>query len=1633
MSDATGLEAGTYEVLRTRLVAAAGELAERAQALNTRRLEAFGGAELKLAGTSRIRTGGSGVPRDIVAVGGSLLFGANGSDAAKGVLSLYGLEHGDGDGDGDGESNADAPRLRLEALGADAVPGLLDEPRFRHDLDELYRYYRDARLLRLRRLDATLLAVFQTGPAPADIRVLRWRIASDGTVSYLDAHGEREHVLPPAYDIAWTDTTREDHVPGRHPHIAIGGESGKPGEAFVATTGGTLTVKAENDTGTASGIYSEPVDDPLQSLADADIAHARAGALILLRIRPYNERDWRHLVVNTRTREVVRLDGIGQACLRLPDDQGVIFPGGYYLATGAVKIFGADTAGLEFERVIRSPNGEDVLYAFHARAEGRTLLLPYNLIREEVANPLACHGYALFDDGTLVLLRAPADEPARVHPAQIWHTPYVTDTYAADRAAARSAGTGPLARVGNADLVRAVADCLSAARMVDEMIPAAPVYEAVAAACDRITGLHHWLADPGCGALHEPLAEVRTTVGQVLAEFEAVAALTAGATEALDEAAVRITSLLRRVRGEVQATADAWVQQLTGLRRAQGRLESLRELRYADAGRIDRLAAELEDGLADAARRAVEFLARDDAFTGYQQEAERLAAEAGAIGTTAEAAPVADRLAEQAEGLRVVTEVATGLDLGLELADATVRTAILERIGTVLAGVNRARATLAVRRAELLGQEQRAAFAAESALLGQAVTAALAAADTPEACEDQLALLLARTEDLEARFGEFDDFTAELAARRTEVHDAFAARKQSLLDERARRADRLADSATRVLDSVRRRLATLNTLDEVDTYFVTDPMVTKIRRSADELRGLGDPVRAEELTGRVRAARQEAARTLRDRLDLYADGGGTIRLGRHRFAVTTQRAELVLIPHQGQMAFALTGTDYRSPVRDPRFEATRPYWDQHLPSETPEVCRAEYLAASLLTEAEQAGSLEALYEAAAEDRLLGLVRHAAEARHDEGYERGVHDHDATAVLGALLRLRADAGLLRYPAAARAAAQLFWAYGADEASRTAWSARAASLAQARAAFGPAPAIDALGSEIGRCVTAFLDTTGLAAEGTAQAGEYLFEELAAAPYAFVTSATARTLTEKFRSATGGQGLDTALHALPDDIASLTARHQLAEAWLGSFLNASGEQAATDDLAEAVALSLCDGLPRRHCAAGLTTTVHGLLGEHPRVRGGALRVRLDEFLARTAAFRADRVPAFRAYQRLRADLTARERARLRLDDYRPAPMSTFVRNRLSDEVYLPLIGDNLARQIGAAGDAKRTDNSGLLLLISPPGYGKTTLVEYVADRLGLLLVTVNGPALGRDVTSLDPAEAPNVTARQEIEKINFALAAGNNVLLHLDDIQHASPELLQRFIPLCDAQRRIQAVQDGEPCTRDLRGKRFAVVMSGNPYTESGQRFRIPDMLANRADVWNLGDVLTGRDEVFALSFIENALTSNPVLAPLAARDRSDLELLIRRAGGDDSVRADRLAHPYPPAELDRILAVLGKLLHARRTVLAVNRAYIASAARSDASRTEPPFQLQGSYRNLNKLAERIVPVMNDAELQALVDDHYRAEAQTLASGAEANLLALAALRGTLTPVQATRWEEVKAAYIRTVRHDRGTDSTRNLTDR
>jgi len=1332
---------------------------------------------------------------------------------------------------------------------------------------------------------------------------------------------------------------------------------------------------------------------------------------------------------------------VGEACRQLPEDHGIIFPGGYSLASGELKTFDGDASGMAFQRAVRSPNGEDVLYVFYQHREGRRILLPYNLIEKAVGIPLSCHGYSLFGDGRLVFFRAASDEPTRVHPMQIWQTPFVSDVHAA----ASPPEGSYLASVGNAELVRGISDLLALCRQAEGEGAEKALYEELIATAVRAADHYHWLGHPEIGNLASPLAEVREAAAAVLDEFDKVAALRARARKVAAEAEAAFEALGPDLEAGRWSSVAEPVEALRRLARQRGHAESLREDRYADLPRLDALAGRLREAFAATTEKAVDFLLGEDAFAPYHASIEELTGRAGAISVAAEAAPLGEELGRLDEGIQVLSEVISNLAVD----DATVRTRLLSSISEVLGALNRARAVLSGRRGELARREGAEEFGVQLALLAQSTAAALAAADTPERCDERGAQLAVALDDLETRFGESEEFLAEITARREDLTETFAARKQALLEERRRRTRALVEAAERILDGLVRRASGVEDPDELAAFFLGDGAVTRLKEVIRRLRELSAGVEADELEGRLKTARSEAARTLRDRRDLFEEGTDLLRLGRHRFTVNTRPLALTLVarrnpdPGGGEeetLAFHLTGSSFYRPVADPRFDELRPLWDATLPSENRQVYRGEFLAWTVWQRARAAGG-RALEELLAEatagpEELLTRVREEAAGRFEEGYERGVHDEDGARILGALATLSSRAGLLRHDPGARALAALFWAGEAEKERRELWQRRATSQARLAAIFHsgegggqggvgeelPGELPGDLPGELAASIGAWAVAAGLSPTPglVARSGLYLEGELASGGRRLAVSEEAVRLRDALLA-----HLDTSRQRrdFEEDLRHLEAHpgeaFRLACRWLEAFLGQAGEEPRrelTPTLDEAAALLVTDRrLERAAALPRPVARVEGLLGQHPRIEGGVLRLELDEFLPRLAAFAAGHGPAFRRFQRLRHEVLREETERLGLAELTPRVMSAFVRNRLIDQVYLPLLGDNLAKQIGAVGEGKRTDQMGLLLLISPPGYGKTTLMEYVAHRLGLAFIKANGPALGVDTTSLDPTAARNATARREVEKINFAFEVGSNVLLYLDDIQHTHPELLQRFISLADSQRKVEGVWEGRPRTYDLRGKRFVLAMAGNPYTESGERFRLPDMLANRADTYNLGDILSGREEAFALSYLENALTSNPVLAPLAQREPEDVPRLVALAAGDE-VSTDQLRHPWSGVELGEILAVLKKLLRVREVLLRVNAQYIASASQKDEYRTEPPFLLQGSYRNMNKIAERVVPAMDEGELEALLDDHYRGEAQTLTTGAEHNLLKLAEIRGRMSPEQRARWAEIKKSFAR-----------------
>ncbi len=1585
------LTGGTYEILRKRLHEGADELRKRSLALNAERTDVFGNIDTKLLATQRVTTDHNCVPRDLVAIGNRFLFGYNVQFGLKtethigDVLSFYRFED-----------------LQFHTEPIDSVLG---DERFATDFEALYRFYKNTAFSRFYLSGPFLYFVFQVGKSTNDYKAFKFRVAGQ-RLEYIDNRSEHEVKTPTQHEFTWKRTTRDQHHYGKHPHISI------EDRVFVETVGGDLTIKVENSTESGAGIYAEPVDHADQTLDDAEIHYASLGNLVLLKIKPYQENRFRYLVFNAKLSTAMRLDDIEHSCVMLPDDHGIIFSGGYYLQTGEFKRFDHGLADMQFEKMLPASNGEDFLYLFANHVSGTFVQLRYNLIRQTVDTPMVTSGQAVFPDGSMVCFKG-QDEPQKHHAVQVWQTPFTGPDFVPI-----SNSDSLLFKIGNKELVRGMAECSEVLMLIDKDDNYTGLYVDLVKRCGDILDSYFWIANPETLRLDEPLRAIRDAASAAVEEFEKVVRLRRDTQTRTIEVKDSIETLGKEIERSRFDSIDHFVAALSKLREQRGHAIGLRELRYVDVELVTTLEQATAERAERLSRRCVEFLITPGALDPYRGRVEEAAQRVAIVERVAQAKDLQKTIDEAGARLELLTETVSNL----KIDDATKRTEIIDAISNVFASLNRVRSSLKARTNELLGTEGRAEFASQLKLLEQTVSGYLDVCDTPDKCDSYLTRVMIQLEELEGRFAEFDEFITQLGQRREEVYNAFESRKVQLVEARNRRAETLSASASRILQGIHTKASTFKNVDEILAYFAADLMVEKVRGIVEQLQTLDDAVRVEEIQSRLKTTREEVIRQLKDRQDLYEGSGETIRLGKHRFAVNTQPLDLTTVIRDGQLTLHLTGTQYFEPLTDPDLLAARDLWQQELISENALVYRGEYLAVDLFEQARMGSGPE---NAKHPQPDLAWVQQQIAGRFSEGYAKGVHDQDAALILGALIKLDGQLGLLRHTPSVRAAATLWWLRLTTKPTRSnlvAWIGGFAHLAKAFPGARPAREFrERLAQLASDDESGWTDTfPNVTADAIA---DYLFDMLVGSPATPALSAAALGLFESF---SGSIGQADRKHWVTDVLKSNDARplraFVLARNWADAFIESKAVESIDPAVGyrnELALLIMQDGLGEGHLLDGAAALkVEGLSGTHNRIAAGSMVVHYHELLTRLNHYRSDVVPRFNRLGEAKHRVLDSSRREMRLEEFKPKVLTSFVRNRLIDEVYLPMIGDNLAKQMGAAGEGKRTDRMGLLLLISPPGYGKTTLMEYVANRLGVVFMKINGPAIGHGVTSLDPAEAPNAAAREEIERLNLALEMGDNLMLYLDDIQHTNPELLQKFISLCDATRKIEGVRDGKTRTFDLRGRRVAVVMAGNPYTESGERFQIPDMLSNRADVYNLGEIIGGAAEAFEVSYLENCLTSNEHLAPLASGNPDDARAIVR-AAGRDSLEGIELKGNYSADALRSMFEVMRKLIRVRDTVLKVNREYIRSAAQADAYRIEPPFKLQGSYRNMNRMAEKVVPVMNDAELQALIFGTYEQDAQTLTTDNEANLLKLRELLGVMTAMQKERWDAIKYAFVENVR--------------
>ena len=1572
----TSLESGAYDIIRKRLAVQKDELTKKLRELNEARREVFNSTNFVLKANQRISTENNCVARGIIAVDNICIFGYNVHFGLRTEIKLedvFSIYHFEND------------QFVPKSLD------LLNNDNFISDYQNLYKYYRDSIFSKFRRTENYLYMIFQTSKNNDDLKAFKWLIKGEQLI-YQDDRSIHEVKAPAQFEFNWTKTSLEDRRLGKFPHISI------MDKVFIEALHGDITFKVEDNTDSGKGIYSEKVTNTDQQLDDAEYYYADLGNLIAIRVKPYQE-EFRAYIFNLRTKEVVNLKSLNQAAILLPDNQGIIFSNGYYLQNGSHKLFDNQFDNFSFLRKISSPNGEDHLYIFSHAASNTYVLMSYNIIQQTVETPIICNGFTVFQDGSLIYFRSEA-EATRHHQVQIWETPYMRILKEN-----QNRKDDPLYKVGNKQIVQAMAEAQEVIQLVSKEDSYEGLYEDIQKKSSSILDNYFWIYDESLKNIGAPLFQIKEVANTAIDEFIKVQAQRKHASEQLALADQRLEDLEFKLNSITIERLDQLVSQLAEARKLQGLIIDLKNVKYINLPQVEALLNKLTSITENLSQQTIDFLLKDEALLSYEKNVAEQKQHIEKISKAYDAKPIEEAITTISADLELLIDILNSL----KIDDVTHTTKIIEKISFIFSTLNETRASLTRKLNSLKNQEAIAEFTAQLTLLEQSVTNYLELSTTAEKVDDYYTKVIVQLEELESKFSDFDEFALKIADKRDEIIKAFNTKREQLVEQINKRSTSLEQIGLRVLKNIENKSKSFLSREEILSFYASDLMIDKVRQLISDLKSLDDVSKAENLENLLKKSQEDALRILRDKTELFVDGENIIALGKHKFAVNQQTLKLTLVRKQEELFYHLTGTSFYQKIANDDLLNYQDIWDQEIISENKKVYRAAYLAYKTFLEARVKTDLNA----------EEFITRSVEQHYSESYVKGVHNLDAQAIYNALAILDEKLDLLRFESSLRALTQLFWRH-LDKEQQNRIKTMVQSTSGMLKAFPNSKRYQSVIEEIADHFEQWDTSLDRSQISKWDIAEYLFNTLT--KYGkFVLSSAADELKQSFiRLLEEKKSLQDFKLDLDNSELSWTDRIYLILNWLHTFIDENPELESFRNHTMETAVYLLFPKDDYQLLFGKDRViVEGLKGNHPSLENGNLTLNYHLFIKQLDKFTRIDVPHFQAFTKKKEEICKAYEKELKISEFEPKVLTSFVRNKLINEVYFPLIGNNLAKQLGVAGDNKRTARMGMLLLISPPGYGKTTLMEYLAKTMGLHFVKINGPTIGHNITSIDPVEAKNSGEREELKKINIAFEMADNVMLYLDDIQHLNAEFLQKFISLADGQRKIDGIFNGESKTYDLRGKRFCIVMAGNPYTESGTKFQIPDMLANRADVYNLGDVIGDTEQLFNLSLIENAAIENPYLEKIASKSFHDFYNLIDYVESGIDELPD-LEGNYLKQEIDDFNSTLRHILKIRDIVVRVNKNYIQSAAMQDSYRTEPPFKMQGSYRNMSKLVTQVIPMMNEKEIEDIIQAHYESESQTLTADTESNLLKLKELASLSTTQEQERWQEIKKIFRKNNKH-------------
>ncbi len=311
-------------------------------------------------------------------------------------------------------------------------------------------------------------------------------------------------------------------------------------------------------------------------------------------------------------------------------------------------------------------------------------------------------------------------------------------------------------------------------------------------------------------------------------------------------------------------------------------------------------------------------------------------------------------------------------------------------------------------------------------------------------------------------------------------------------------------------------------------------------------------------------------------------------------------------------------------------------WQQSLRSESPTIYRAEFLAYELfqlwvvdrgtvhVPSSEQNISLEEFRAAAIDDKAQ-IIREVMQSKHSEGFQRGVHDEDTVKILTSLLEMHEALGILRFSPAIRGSAEYAWFDAVPDIERQSiehWiqshrkvsdilrkTPQSAHYARAVSDLLKKYASDIVPASMRREASKFLFIRLFQtdAESRDSASALKFQPLA--------SNIATRLVQQLHEHLPGEEYSALRHAIA------TAHDQPARSWvtaiaaIDGFLAERTDEAKSqlvdlaDYKAEVAALLLlgCDNSLQSVNRANAAVALEGLIGDHPRVQGGRMVVRI------------------------------------------------------------------------------------------------------------------------------------------------------------------------------------------------------------------------------------------------------------------------------------------------------------------------------------------------------------------------------------------------------------------------------------------